>query len=502
MDPLNIALLSLAGALAVALGLLLRERGRLLSDRAAAIAERAAAASARADLAQRLETREREHAQVDQALDAARAEVARLQALIESSQKHREEEARRLEALTKQFKDTFDALAAKTLDQSSTRFLEQAKRVFQAEQEKARSELDKRAEAVDRLVKPVGEALTKTQEQLQKLEKDRATTQATLAEQLRGIAEVSNNLHAETGKLVQALRKPQVRGRYGEIQLERVAELAGMRDYCDFDTQASFRDRDEARSLLRPDMIVKLPNGRVIAVDAKANIEAYLDALEAETDEQADRHLDRFARHVKDQAKKLGDKNYWSAIEGSPEFVVMFVPGDQFVDAALQREPSLLDMAAEQGVIIASPSTLIGLLRAVHVGWRERRLSEAAHELFDLGRELHDRAAVALGHAARVGEAIEQSMRRYNDFVGSVDGRLMPTLRKFEEAGARSEKQLADLSEAEGAARTMQSLPDAQRPDRSDESPAPSDQNSNRTGAEEVIVSEPDVERADSSLYD
>jgi DNA recombination protein RmuC len=233
-----------------------------------------------------------------------------------------------------------------------------------------------------------------------------------------------------------------VRGQYGEIQLKRVAELAGMTSYCDFTEQASMWDEDG--TLMRPDMVVSLPNGRMIAVDAKTNTHAYIEAVNADRDDEREEHLDKFARHMSDQAKKLADKKYWSGFDGSPEFVVMFVPGDHFIDAALSRRPELLDYAAQHGVILASPSTLIGLLRAVAVGWREHKLTEDAQELFQLGRELHERAAVAFEHAGKLGESIKQSVERYNRLVGSIDSRLGPTLRRFEEAGAKSAKELIE----------------------------------------------------------
>lgn len=386
--------------------------------------------------------------------------------LTEASERARTAESARDIALARisdmeqsqsQMREAFKSLASDELRSTSDEFLKIAKQTFAAEQEKAKGELEQRKQAVDSLVKPLHEKLEKTGETLNKIEQSRIEAYAKLAQQTQDVLKSSSELRTETSKLVQALRKPQVRGRYGEIQLERVVELAGMRDYCDFTTQASMTSSEGAK--LRPDMVVRLPNKRLIAIDAKTNIEAYLDAIEAESIDDAERHLDRFARHVADQAQALAKKEYGAQFEHSPEFVVMFIPGDQFIDAALQRRPDLLDLAADQRVIIASPSTLIGLLRAVHVGWREKSLSDSAHELFKLGKELHERAVTALESAASVGKAIDAAKERYNKFVGSVDRRLMPTLRKFEEKGAASSKSLADLSELEGDTRTIQSLP-------------------------------------------
>ena len=252
---------------------------------------------------------------------------------------------------------------------------------------------------------------------------------------------------------MQALRKPNVRGRYGEIQLERVVELAGMRPYADFTPQEALRDA-EGR-LQKPDLVVRLPNERMVAVDAKTSIDAYLDALDAPSDEQRDMLLDRYAQNVVEQVKKLASKRYWANFTDSAEIVVLFVPGDQLVDAALERRPDLVELAAEDNIVIASPSTLIGLLRAIHVGWREKNLTENAKELYDMGRELHRRASVVLEHAAKVGDSLDGARKSYNDFVGSVQSRLMPTLRRFEEKDARSARELPELRAVEGGARPM-----------------------------------------------
>jgi len=349
-------------------------------------------------------------------------------------------------------RQTFQALAGEALRASNEEFLRLAQTAFAAQRSEALAELDKRRTAVDQLVAPVAKALEKTQQSLEQMGKDNAG----LREQVLRMGQASHELRTETGKLVQALRKPNVRGRYGEVQLERVVEVAGMKSYCDFTPQESLRD-EEGR-LTRPDLTVRLPNGRVVAIDAKMNVDAYLDALDAKTPEEAEGHLDRYAETVMLQAQKLARKSYWTSFDSSPEFVVMFIPGDQLVDAALERRPELIEYAAERNVVIASPSTLIGLLRAVHVGWCESNLSDSAQELFELGRELHQRAAIVLEHAAIVGESIERARRSYNDFVGSIHSRLVPTLRRFEERDARSSKELPTLRTVEGETRRPEPL--------------------------------------------
>ena len=353
-------------------------------------------------------------------------------------------------------RDSFRALAAETLQSTNTQFLELAERTLAARQTAAEAQMDKRRVAVEELVKPISTALERTQVELRKLEKERTAAYAGLTAQVKGIANTNAELSRETSKLVQALTKPNLRGRYGEIQLKRVAELAGMREYCDFTVQEKVRD-DQGR-LLKPDMVVRLPNNRVLAVDAKTSLDAYVEAIEAKSPDAVEERLQRFADNVARQADKLSKKGYWRQFSESPEFVVMFVPGDQFVDAALQRRPELIEFCAARNVVIASPSTLIGLLRAVHVGWGERRLSESAQELFELGRELHERTAVVMNHAERLGASLDQTLRHYNSFVASVESRLLPTMRKFEERGVRVGEPIRELRPVEGTPRPPPTL--------------------------------------------
>ncbi len=394
-------------------------------------------------------------------LDSARRQVsdlaverARLIERLEAAAKHRTEYEAALKANLEQahktYKEMIDASAGEALKGVSKDFREWAKQNFEGEQKAAR-------EAIDSRIKPIDETLKKTEAKLGEIEKERLGAYERLATHMKQVGEFSESLRKETGNLVAALRKPQVRGRYGEVQLRRVAELAGMRSYCDFTEQATARD--DAGALKQPDMVVKLPNGRCVVVDAKTNIEAYIDAIEAPDEVQRDRHLDRFAKHVADQASALSKKEYWSQFAGAADLVVMFVPGDQFIDAALQRRPELLELAAENGIIFASPSTLIGLLRAVYVGWREKNLSDRANELFDLGKELHGRMAKVLEDFVRLGKKLDDASGAYNEAVASVDSRLMPTLRRFEEAGARSEKTLPEPVVIDAAVRAFKSLP-------------------------------------------
>ncbi len=365
---------------------------------------------------------------------------------LEGEARARKELEQRVGELNEAFKREFSALAGDALAKSSEQFLKLAEQKLAAKQEEAQAELDRRREAVDRLVKPIGETLAKTDERLASIERARLEQNATIVEQIKSMGEASRVLRDETSKLTKALSRPDVRGRYGEIQLRRVVELAGMTSWCDFTEQAHIAGEDTS---VRPDMVIRMPSERLILVDAKTNTQAYVDAANAETDDEREALLDKFAGHVADQVRKLSQKTYWAELERSPDFVVMFVPGDQFVDAALARRPDLIERAAEANVILASPSTLIGLLRAVAVGWREHTLAEEARDLLALGKELHERAAIAFSHADKLAQAIRQCVRSYNSFAGSVDARLLPTLRKFEDAGVKSGKEIPTLPEVE-----------------------------------------------------
>lgn len=394
-----------------------------------------------------------ERAQMERLLRARAEQMEAERAALEKQY------AERLEELSRLSGEKFEAAAARALALSTEEMVKRADQAFADRGRAAAGEIELRKKAVEDLVRPIAETLTRTEAKLAELERSRVGGESAMREQMEVLSRASAELRAETGKLARALSQPQVRGRYGEIQLRRVAELAGMRAYCDFTEQATSVD-DEGR-VLRPDMVVRLPNGRELAVDAKANLKPYLDALEASSPEESERRLEEFAEGVVRQAQRLGRKGYWTQWEGSPEFVVMFVPGDQFVDAALARRPDLLELAARSNVLLASPSTLIGLLRAVAIGFREQKLTEAAEELRALGMEFHKRAVVAFEHAERLGSALNQAVERFNEFAGSYQKRLEPTLRRFAEQGAGSGREVPELEPLSVRARvnTEGSLP-------------------------------------------
>ncbi|MBX3357921.1 MAG: DNA recombination protein RmuC [Phycisphaeraceae bacterium] len=478
LDVLHVVLGVVAGVGAAGVVWLLIERGRLQSDAAGARAERdgarAEAEQAREELRRALGALEdargtaaalrEERAQLVERSQGDRegyeAEISRVEEVarerleaaervhrerLEATRQAKEAIERTLAQVEEKFQKVFGSLAADALKASTSEFLKLAEQSFEVKSKAAEGELEKRRSAVEQLVQPITETLRKTDEKLAAMEKERVSAYSGMLREVQQVAAASAELRAETGRLAQAMRDPQVRGRYGEMQLKRVAELAGMVEHCDFVEQD--QTVDDAGSALRPDMLVKMPSGRELAVDAKTNIRGYLEALDARTPEEAEACLERFAKNIGDQASALGKKNYWSRYEGSPEFVVMFVPGEQFLDAAMRRRPALLEEAASQRVIIASPASLIGLLRAVAVGWREQRIEEQARELFELGRQLHERASVLADHMEKVGLALDQAVRRYNDMRGSYESRLEPTLRRFEEAGAKSSKELTQPAE-------------------------------------------------------
>jgi DNA recombination protein RmuC len=341
-----------------------------------------------------------------------------------------------LEHAETRLRETFATLAGDALRTAQTQFLQQASATFDQQRQafaaRASGEIDLKNQAFTKIAEQMAERLNKTDVTLKSVDALLNQQSSTITERLRAVEASSGQLREETARLVKALREPQIRGRYGEVQLRRVAELAGMRAYCDFVEQDS--TVDEHGVAKRPDMIVRLPNGRELVVDAKANLKPYLDAMEAATPEEAEQHLRAFADGVVNQAKKLGGKQYWKDYRGSPEFVVMFVPGDQFMDAALSRRPDLLEATSQQRVILASPATLIAMLQAVAVGFREQRLSETAREIGEHVRVLRERMGVMFGHIQRVGERLGMAVGSYNEAVGSFERRVRPQFEKIAQA--------------------------------------------------------------------
>jgi DNA recombination protein RmuC len=383
---------------------------------------------------------------------------ATLQTELEKDQALFAERQATLEAARDSFADAFKVISSDALAKNNQSFLELARATLEAQQKaalaSARTDLDKRQLAIGELVAPVKVSLEKFELQIQGIEKSRIDAYATLTEQVRAMAEAQGALRLETGNLVKALRAPQTRGRWGELQLKRVVEMAGMLDHCDFFEQESTTTED---GRLRPDLIIKLPGGKNIVVDAKAPLAAYLEALEATDEEEKKRKLADHARQVRDHLKKLGQKAYWEQFQPSPDFVVLFLPGEMFYSAALEADPSLIEAGVDARVILATPTTLIALLRAVAYGWTQQALTDNAERISLLGRELYDRIATVAEHWGRVGKNLGEAVGAYNDSVASMERRVLVSARKFRDLKVASEdKEIRDLNPVEALPREIQ----------------------------------------------
>lgn len=351
----------------------------------------------------------------------------------------------------RQIADELKGISLEAMRQNNEVFLQLAQESMEKFQERASGELDKKREAISHLVEPVHKSLEKFDLRVEQLEKARATAYTSLQSQIQQLMEVQGLLGKETKNLVKALRKPQVRGRWGEIQLRRVVELAGMMEYCDFFEQVS-KSHDEGR--VRPDLLVKLPGDKNIIIDAKAPLEAYLEAIECEEEDQRRIKMEGHARQLRAHVTHLGRKAYWEKFQPSPEFVVLFLPGEPFFSAALEHDPSLIEMGVEQRVLIATPTTLIALLRAVAFGWRNEQISQNAEEISQMGRELYKRISDLGGHFSKVGKSLESAVSAYNRSVGSLEARVLPSARKFGELQSKQEK-LEPLEPIEMQARAL-----------------------------------------------
>jgi DNA recombination protein RmuC len=405
--------------------------------------------------AQRVPALEQTIREQQEAVADLRSKCSALEAQASEQRKAAEEKLALLEEARTKLTDAFKALSADALKSSNQSFLELAKATLEKHQENARSDLEVRQKAVDELVRPLKESLQNVDTKLGELEKTRIAAYSALQEQLKGLVETQLPLlHNETAKLVKALRQPTVRGRWGEMQLKRVVEMAGMLEHCDFTEQTSVTT-DEGR--LRPDLVIRLPGGRQIIVDAKTPIEAYLQAMETE-DEDAQRvHLTNHARQVRSHMAALGRKAYFGQFNPTPEFVVLFIPGEMFFSAALQQDPGLIEFGVNERVIPATPTTLIALLRAVAYGWRQEALARNAQEVANLGKQLYERIAKLGEHWANVGERLSKAVDAYNRATGTLESRVLVSARRLKDLqAAPADVEIDNLEPVERITRRLQ----------------------------------------------
>ncbi len=377
-------------------------------------------------------------------LSEKRQQLTALEVRHVSDQKNAEEKLALLEQARDQLKESFQALSSEALSKNNESFLNLAKTTLEKYQEGAKGDLDKRQEAINKTVEPVGIALKTFNERVEKIEERRTQTDASLKQQLQQLAESQVQLSKTTGSLVQALRAPQVRGQWGEMQLRRTVEMAGMINYCDFEEQASVETSDGQRQ--RPDMIIRLPNERVVVVDSKVPLAAYLDALQSEDPDHQKERMVAHARHIRDHIKALSAKSYWTQFDNTPEFVVLFIPNETIFSAALEQDPQLIEQGVLNKVILATPTTLIALLKAIAYGWQQEAIAREAKEIAALGKELYERVSVVTGHFTKLGKSLDQSVGCYNKAVSSLESRLLVTAKKFDALDSASPGPLPEPS--------------------------------------------------------
>ncbi|MBU1228706.1 MAG: DNA recombination protein RmuC [Proteobacteria bacterium] len=374
-------------------------------------------------------------------------------ARMEEERKAAAEKQALMEDVQARLQDTFKALSADALKHNNQSFLQLAGEHLAKVQESSKGDLELRQKTIEGLVKPIRESLTQVDARIQDMEKSRQNAYVELSQQVKFLASDQVDLKKETRKLVDALRRPTVRGRWGEMQLRRVVELAGMINYCDFTEQTSVTTED---GRLRPDMVVRLPGGKQVVVDAKAPLEAYLNAYESQDEDARRSSMQTHARQIRDHLAKLGQKSYWEHLKPTPEFVVMFLPGEIFFSSALEHDPSLIEEGVKQKVIVASPTTLIALLRAVYYGWQQEKIAENAQQVSELGRELYKRIVTLAEHFGRVGKGLSGAVEAYNKTVSSLESRVLVQARRFKELAAAPEKDMPVLEPLDVATREIQ----------------------------------------------
>ncbi len=463
MDNFLPALMLFVGVLAgaTAIWLIFRTKLKYEYDRARAETE-----GERATLAERLAGKDRQLQELREAFDrdvAKSAQVkednahnlaklAGLETRLEDERRAAKEKLSLLDDAQRKLGDAFKALSADALRSNNQSFLDLAKANLKTIQETAKGDLEIRKNAIDELVKPLKESLDKVDGRIGEMEKARAGAYSELREQVRTLATSQLQLQAETGNLVKALRAPHVRGRWGEIQLRRVVELAGMLQYCDFVEQETVVTED---GRIRPDLIVRLPGNRTIVVDAKVPFDAFYESISTTDDEIRSARLKDHARLVRTHVGSLSKKSYWESVQPTPEFVLLFLPGETFYSAALENDPKLIEDGVGLGVIIATPTTLIALLKAVSYGWRQEQMATNAHEVSRLAKDLYDRLRTFTNYFADIGRGLERALDSYNKGVGSLEARVLVTARKFKESGAIAGEEIEILEPIDKTSRPL-----------------------------------------------
>jgi len=377
---------------------------------------------------------------------------AELSTTLELERKSAQERQYSLEQARLQIRDTFAALSSEALKHNSAEFLRLAQENLKQFQIQAQNELAKKEQAVELLVTPIKELIEKTRTQIHDIEQERKQAYGSISKHLETLAQTQQALHGETRNLVQALRRPEVRGQWGEMTLRRLVELAGMVEHCDFYEQEHTYTEE---GVVRPDMVMRMPGGREIVIDVKTPLDAYLSAIEATDEAQRRQLMERHSRNVRGRVQELASKAYWNQFKNSPDFVVLFIPGEHFLSAALDFDPGLLEDALRRRVILATPSSLIALLRAVAYGWNQQALTENADRIRDLGEELYKRLSVFAAHLAKIGKHLGDSLEHYNKAVGSFERQVMPGARKFSEMGISSTRPLEAPEQIEKGVRQL-----------------------------------------------
>jgi DNA recombination protein RmuC len=420
---------------------------------------RAETAPRLATVTERLAGKEHELRKVQEAFEkqiveqeAIRAETTRLKAALEGERRAAQERIESFKQASEELTQKFKALSRDALKDNNQSFLELAKANLETIQETAKGDLELRRNAIDEMVKPLKESLDKVDGRIGELEKARAGAYSELREQVKTLATSQLQLQLETGNLVKALRTPHVRGRWGEIQLRRVVELAGMLEYCDFVEQETVATED---GRIRPDLIVRLPGNRTIVVDAKVPFDAFYESISTTDDEIRGARLKDHARLVRAHIGSLSKKSYWESVQPTPEFVLLFLPGETFYSAALENDPKLIEDGVNLGVIIATPTTLIALLKAVSYGWRQEQMATNAHEVSKLAKDLYDRLRTFTNYFADIGKGLERALDSYNRGVGSLEGRVLVTARKFKERGAIAGEEIETLEPIDKTTRPL-----------------------------------------------